>query len=107
MYAVIKTGGKQYRVAPGEQVRVERLPGEKGDSVSFEKVLLTSDDENVRVGEPYLQDARVMGRILRQDRNRKIVVLKYKKRKGYKRKRGHRQPFTLVRIEDIQLEANA
>ena len=102
MYAVIQTGGKQYRVAQGEEIKVEKLPGEVGDPVTFEHVLLTSDDENVQVGQPYVEDSRVVGRISRHGKNKKIVVFKYKRRKGYRRKLGHRQDFTLVAIESIE-----
>jgi large subunit ribosomal protein L21 len=102
MYAVIKTGGKQYRVASGDEVKFERLQGEVGDSVTFDQVLLTSDGENVRVGRPYLDNSKVIGRITRQGKNRKISVFKYKKRKGYRRKLGHRQYFTLVSIEGVE-----
>ena len=102
MYAVIKTGGKQYRVSAGDQVRLEQLSGETGEQVQFEKVLLVSDEDQARVGQPYLEGAKVVGRILRNDRERKIVVFKYKRRKGYRRKKGHRQDFSLVQIEDIQ-----
>ncbi len=102
MYAVIESGGKQHRVAPGEGVTVEKLAGEVGDAVSFDKVLLTSDGENISVGKPYLENVTVEGHITRQDRHRKIVVFKYKRRKNYRRKRGHRQHFTLVQIDDIK-----
>jgi len=102
MYAVIKTGGKQYSAAPGEQVKIEKITGEVGDAITFDKVLLTSDGEKVDIGRPYLENVKVVGRITRHDKNRKIVVFKYKKRKGYRRKKGHRQAFTLVRIEDIE-----
>ncbi len=102
MYAVIMTGGKQYRVAPGDQVKFEKLNGEVGNSVTFDKVLLTSDGENVKVGQPYLDNSKVIGRITRQGRNRKIIVFKYKRRKGYRLKQGHRQHFTLVNIENIE-----
>ncbi len=102
MYAVIKTGGKQYRVAPGEELKVEKLAGEVGDAIAFEKVLLTSDGEKVQIGKPFLEETRVVGRVTRHGRNRKIVVFKYKKRKCYRKKRGHRQNFTLVRIENIE-----
>lgn len=102
MYAVIKTGGKQYRVTPGDEVRFERLQGEVGDSVTFDQILLTSDGEKVKVGHPYLDNSKVIGRITRQGKNRKIIVFKYKRRKGYRRKLGHRQHFTLVSIEGIE-----
>ena len=102
MYAVIKTGGKQYRVARGDEIKFEKLPGEVGDSVIFDQILLTSDGEEVRLGQPYIEDSNVVGSIIRQGKNRKIVVFKYKRRKGYRKKRGHRQQFTLVRIEDIK-----
>jgi len=101
MYAVIKTGGKQYRVEPGGEVKVEKLPGNAGDEITFDKVLMTSDGDTVNVGKPFLEDARVVGRLTRQGRNRKIIVFKYKKRKGYRKKRGHRQDFSLVKIEEI------
>jgi large subunit ribosomal protein L21 len=102
MYAVIKTGGKQYRVAPGGELRVEKLQGQVGEAVTFDKVVLTSDGENVRIGQPFLENTRVLGRITRHDKHKKILVFKYKRRKGYRRKKGHRQPFTLVKIEDIE-----
>ena len=103
MYAVIKTGGKQYPVAPGDEVRVEKLPGQVGESVTFQDVLLTSDGEKVNVGQPTLDSAKVVGRILRQDKSRKVLVFKKRRRKGYRKLRGHRQDFTLVRIEGIGL----
>ena len=102
MYAVIKTGGKQYSVSPGEEVKLEKLEGEVGDSVTFEEVLFTSDGENIRVGKPYLENTKVVGRITSQGKDRKIVVFKYKRRKGYRRKQGHRQRFSLVKIENIE-----
>jgi large subunit ribosomal protein L21 len=102
MYAVIQTGGKQYRVAPGDMVKVEKLSGNVGDSIAFDKVLLTSDGENVNLGNPYLTEAKVLGQIARHGKNRKILVFKYKRRKGYRRKKGHRQDFSLIKIEDIK-----
>jgi large subunit ribosomal protein L21 len=101
MYAVIQTGGKQYRVTPGELVKVEKLLGKTGDPVTFEKVLLTSDGETVNIGNPYLSDAKVQGRIARQGRDRKILVFKYKRRKKYRKKQGHRQAFTLIKVDEI------
>ena len=102
MYAVIQTGGKQYRVAPGDELRVEKLAGEKGDMISFDRVILTSDGENVQVGRPYLENIKVMGRVLHQGKDRKVIVFKFKRRKGYRRTKGHRQPFSLVRIERVE-----
>jgi large subunit ribosomal protein L21 len=102
MYAVIKTGGKQYRVAQGEEVKLEKLTGNVGDTVTFEQVLMASDGENIRLGEPCLENSKVVGRIVRQARNRKVVVFKFKRRKGFRKKRGHRQFYTLVKIENIE-----
>ena len=96
------TGGKQYRVAQGDEIKVEKIPGGIGDPVTFDQVLLTSDGENVQLGKPCLEDTKVVGSIARQGKNKKVIVFKYKKRKGYQKKRGHRQHFTLVRIEGIE-----
>ncbi|MFO7984271.1 MAG: 50S ribosomal protein L21 [Desulfatiglandaceae bacterium] len=102
MYAVIKTGGKQYRVAQGDELKVERLTGEVGDVVTFNQVMLASNGEATQIGQPFVENAEVVGRITRQDREKKILVFKYKRRKGYRRKKGHRQAFTQVKIEDIK-----
>ncbi|RJR23715.1 MAG: 50S ribosomal protein L21 [Desulfobacteraceae bacterium] len=104
MYAVIQTGGNQYRVMPGDEIRVGKVPGVPGDSVSFDQVLLASDGEKISVGKPYIQGARVLGRITRQARTRKIVVFKYKRRKGYRRTKGHRQDFSLIKIDNIETQ---
>jgi len=102
MYAVIQTGGKQYRVEPGQDIQIEKLPGTVGDAVTFDQVLLTSNGEEVRVGQPLVESSKVLGRILRQAKAKKVMVVKFKRRKDYRRKRGHRQPLTLVRIETIE-----
>ena len=102
MYAVIKTGGKQYRVAEGDEIRVEKLQGEVGDAVMFDQVLLTSNGEIVEVGQPFLENSKVVGRITGHGKNRKVLILKYKRRKGYRRRNGHRQHFSLVRIGGIE-----
>ena len=101
MYAVIQTGGKQYRVTPGDMLKVEKLDGNIGDSIAFDKVLLTSDGEDVNLGKPYLEDTKVYASIERQAKEKKVIVFKYKKRKGYRKKQGHRQNFTLIKIDNI------
>jgi large subunit ribosomal protein L21 len=101
MYAVISTGGKQYQVAQGERIRVEKLSGAVGDTVEIDEVLLVSDGEEVKVGQPMVEGAKVLARIIEQDRAKKIVVFKKKRRKGYRRKQGHRQPFTALEIQEI------
>jgi large subunit ribosomal protein L21 len=100
-YAVIRTGGKQYRVAPGDVLRVERLAGEAGAAVEFTEVLLTAGDGTVRVGTPLVEGVCVRGHILEQGRARKILVFKKKRRKNYRRRRGHRQSITTVRVTEI------
>jgi len=102
MYAIIKSGGKQHRVAQGQDIRLERLRGEVGDSIVFDQVLMTSDGENVNIGNPYLENARVTGRLKGHGKGRKVVVFKYKRRKGYRRTRGHRQEYSLVKIDSIE-----
>ena len=101
MYAVISTGGKQYRVSEGQTVRVEKIPGDIGTSVSLDRVLMLSDGETVRVGQPTLPSVSVHGQIVEQGKAKKIIVFKYKRRKGYRKKRGHRQQYTALRIEKI------
>ena len=102
MYAVVSTGGKQYRVQKGETLRVEKIPGEVGSKVTLDKVLLLADGENIRVGQPLLEKAAVQASIVEQDKAKKILVFKYKRRKRYRRKKGHRQPFTAIRIDGIE-----
>ena len=101
MFAIVETGGKQYRVAPGDVIQVEKLPVEEGAQVELEKVLFLAQDDGVKVGAPYLEGARVKARVLRHGRGRKIIVMKFKKRKNYRRKRGHRQLFTELKITEI------
>ena len=102
MYAVVKTGGKQYRVETGQTIRVEKIDGDVGTAVTLDNVLMYSDGENVNVGQPNLDNVIVSGHIVEQDKARKILVFKYKKRKRYRRKQGHRQPFTAIKIDSIQ-----
>ena len=101
MYAVIETGGKQYRVQPGDTVVVETLPGESGDAVEFSRVLLISDDESVAVGRPVIEGARVTGQIVEQGLGEKLTVYKFKRRKNYRKRNGHRQQYTAVKIESV------
>jgi large subunit ribosomal protein L21 len=102
MYAVVSTGGKQYKVQPGETLRIEKIPGEIGSRVTFDQVLLVADGEKLRVGTPLVEKAAVQASIVAQDKAKKILVFKYKRRKRYRRKQGHRQPFTAIRIEGIE-----
>ena len=101
MYAVISTGGKQYRVAEGQTVRVEKIPGDVGSSVSLDQVLMLSDGQAVKVGQPTVQGASVNGHIVEQGKAKKIIVFKYKRRKGYRKKHGHRQQYTALKIDKI------
>ncbi|MDP6976982.1 MAG: 50S ribosomal protein L21 [Myxococcota bacterium] len=101
MYAVVKTGGKQVRVNPGEAVRVEKLGGEVGDTIEFSDVLMVGGDEGVTIGTPQVEGAKVVGTITAQGRHPKIRVFKMKRRKGYRKTQGHRQDYTEVRIDSI------
>ena len=102
-YAIIRTGGKQYRAESGKTLRIPTLPGEAGSKVTFNDVILGSDGEKTHVGVPGLKGASVAAEIVRQGRDKKIVVFKMKRRKNYAKKQGHRQGFTEVRIGDITL----
>jgi large subunit ribosomal protein L21 len=99
--AVIETGGKQYLVSPNDKVEIEKLKAEAGDSVTFDKVLLSANGESVNVGKPYISGAKVTGRVLEQKKADKIVVFKYRNKSRYRRKQGHRQQQTVVQIESI------
>jgi large subunit ribosomal protein L21 len=102
VYAIIQTGGKQYRVEAGDTIYVEQLDGKVGDQLTLGEVLLVGGAEGVKVGAPRLAGVQVLGTVLEQGRERKIRVFKYKKRKQYRRTRGHRQAFTALRIDTIQ-----
>ncbi|MFW5901498.1 MAG: 50S ribosomal protein L21 [Thermodesulfobacteriota bacterium] len=101
MYAVVSTGGKQYRVKEGDVLRIEKIPGNVGESFSFDKVLLLSDGSELTIGEPTVPNASVNARIVQQGKSKKVLVFKYKRRKRFRRKQGHRQPFTAVQIDSI------
>ncbi len=100
MYAVIKTGGKQYRVSPGDKLRVEKLPGNVGDAVTFDQVLLLGG-ESLKLGQPLVGGAKVEAKIVGQGLGKKLVVFKFRRRKNYRRHTGHRQPFTALEITNI------
>jgi large subunit ribosomal protein L21 len=101
MYAVVRTGGKQYKVTPEQRVRVEKLPGEVGDQIELEDVLMTGGDA-IKIGQPTVEGAKVVGTITDQGRGPKIVVFKLKRRKNYRRKQGHRQDYTEIRVDTIE-----
>jgi large subunit ribosomal protein L21 len=105
MYAVIQTGGKQYRVAEGETLRVEKLAGSPGDKFSFSPLLFADDGGNVQVGKPEVSGVKVEAEVVAQTKGEKIVVFKYKRRKSYRRKTGHRQPLTALKIVSIKVGA--
>ncbi len=102
MYAVISTGGKQYKISEGQTIRIEKVPGEVGSPVSLDRVLMYSDGQTIKVGEPALPDVTVSGQIVEQGKAKKVIVFKYKRRKGYRKKRGHRQLYTALRIDTIK-----
>jgi large subunit ribosomal protein L21 len=101
MYAIIETGGKQYKAEPNAVLKLERLAGEVGDTVQFDKVLLVAEGDDIEVGRPYVEDKPVLARIVEHGRHPKIIIYKYKKRKDYQKKQGHRQNYTAVEIESI------
>jgi len=101
MYAVIKTGGKQYRVAAGDKIFVEKLPGNVGDAISFDQVLMVGG-EAMKLGKPLVSGAKVEAKILEHGRGEKVIIFKFRRRKNYRRKTGHRQPFTTLQITDIK-----
>lgn len=101
MYAIIKTGGKQHRVSPGDVLEIEKINGNKGDSVVFDDVLMIAGNGNIRVGTPLVEGARVVGEIIGETKASKIYVFKMKRRKGYHKKTGHRQKLTNIKIKEI------
>lgn len=104
MYAVVNTGGKQYKLREGDIFRFEKLQGETGSEIIFENVLMFSDGEKTQIGKPLLENVSVKGHIVEQGKNKKILVFKYKRRKRYRRKRGHRQQYTAVKIDSINAQ---
>ena len=102
MYAIIETGGKQYRVSKGDQVFVEKLDKEEGKTVNFDKILAFSDGKKLKTGSPYLKGIKVTGKVVKNGKGKKIIVFKFKAKKGYKRTQGHRQPYTCVEITNVK-----
>lgn len=101
MYAIVAAGGKQYKVREGDILRIEKIPGEVGSPVSFDQVLMVADGDNVSIGRPALEGAAVSAQIVEQGKANKLIVFKYKRRKRYRRKQGHRQSYTAVKIDAI------
>ena len=102
MYAIIETGGKQYKVAEGDTLFIEKLPVEAGDTVKFDKVLAILDGENTKFGVPAVEGASVEGTIVKNGKGKKVMIFKYNPKKGYRRRQGHRQPYTKVTIGKIE-----
>lgn len=102
MYAVVNTGGKQYKVKAGDVLRVEKLSGEVGSPVTFDRVMMVADGAEISVGQPLLEKTSVKGTIVEQGKAKKVIVFKYKRRKRFRRKQGHRQAFTAVKIDSIE-----
>jgi len=101
MLAVIKTGGKQYLVSPNKKIKIEKIAGKEGDNIEFAEVLLIEKDGKVEIGKPLIKNAKVIGKILKQGKGKKIIIFKYKPKKRYSKKTGHRQHFTEVEIKDV------
>lgn len=102
MFAVIETGGKQYRVAPGQKMKIEKLETPAGDALVFDKVLMVAEGENVKIGAPYVADAKVEAKVIRQGHEKTVIVFKYSSKTRFRKKKGHRQKFTEVEIIGIK-----
>ncbi|MCD6114800.1 50S ribosomal protein L21 [bacterium] len=102
MFAVIKTGGKQYLVKPGDKIKIEKIKNKEGEEVVFEEVLLVSDDKKTEIGKPLVEGAKVKAKVLEHGKGEKIIIFKYRSKKRYRKKQGHRQPYTLIEILEIK-----
>ncbi len=102
MYAVFESGGKQHRIQKGDVIRVEKLAAEMGDTLSFDQILLVGEGDSVKVGEPFVKGAQVVVEVVSQGRGEKITIIKFKRRKNYRRKQGHRQDYTAIKVVDIK-----
>ena len=107
MYAIIETGGKQYRVTEGDEIRIEKINVADGEQVTFDKVLVLGDGAEAKVGAPYVEGAAVYGDVVETGKGQKVIIFKYKAKKDYRKKQGHRQPYTLVKITGISAEGKA
>jgi len=105
MLAVIKTGGKQYLVKKGDKIEIGKIEGKEGDEIEFTDILLLEKNKKIEIGKPKVEKAKVVGKILKQGRGKKVIIFKYKSKKRYKKKTGHRQPFTEVEIKNILLSS--
>ncbi len=103
MFAVVKTGGKQYKVTKGEVIKVEKLDADVGSEIDIQEVLMVINGDDVKVGNPTVENAAVRAKVIEQGKDKKVIVFKKKRRKGYKKKRGHRQLFTTLEIQDISI----
>lgn len=102
MLAIIKTGGKQYLVSPGQKIKIEKINKKEGSEITFNEVLLLEKNKKVEIGTPFLKDVKVIGKVISQGKGKKLIIFKYKPKKRYKIKKGHRQPFTEVEITKIE-----
>ena len=105
MYAIIESCGKQYKVAEGDVVFFEKLDAKEGEKVTFDKVILVSNEGNVEIGNPYVKGVKVEGKVVSHGKGKKIIVFKYKAKKNYRRKQGHRQPYTKIEITSVKTPA--
>ncbi len=105
MYAVIETGGKQYKVSEGDVLTVEKLPVSQGDKITLDKVLVYSDGDTVKLGTPYIEGAKVEADVLENGKGEKVIIFKFKSKKDYRKKQGHRQPYTMLKIGSIGVNA--
>ncbi len=103
MYAIIETGGKQYKVQEGDVIKVEKLAVEAGSNYDFKNVIMVSTDNEVKIGAPYVDNANVSASVIGDGKAKKVIIYKYKSKKGFHKKKGHRQPFTKLKIENISL----
>jgi large subunit ribosomal protein L21 len=103
VYAIIETGGKQYRISEGDTIKIEKIEGEIGSTVELNNILMVSKDEEINVGSPLVRGAKATGEILDHGKDKKIVIFKHKRRKNYRKKQGHRQAYTSIKITGIQL----